>query len=113
MAVQRKLGFKSDRRRAVLRGLTTALFVSGKITTTEHRAKEVQKIAEKLIAKAAKETGNFTSKSTKVSKAVVDSKGKKTMVSATSKNGRAYKKVEREIKSEMKTVDSPSRLAAR
>lgn len=113
MAAHRKLGFNSDRRKAVLRGLTTALFVSGKITTTEHRAKEVQKIAEKLVAKAAREAGNFTSKSVKVSKAIVDSKGIKTMVSATSKNGKVYKKVEREIKEEMKTVDDPSRLAAR
>ena len=91
MATQRKLGFSTARRRAVLRGLTTAFILNGKITTTEHRAKEVQKIAEKLIAKAAKESGNFTSKSVKVSKAKVDSKGLKTLVSATSKNGKKYK----------------------
>ena len=35
------------------------------------------------------------------------------MVTVTSKNGRKYKKIEREIKSEMRTVDAPSRLAAR
>jgi large subunit ribosomal protein L17 len=43
----------------------------------------------------------------------VDSKGKKTLVSATSKNGNKFKKVERQTKTEMKTVDAPSRLAAR
>lgn len=113
MASQRKLGFSTDRRLAVLKGLTTALLINGKITTTEHRALEVQKIAERLIAKAAKESGNFTTKPVKVSRARVDSKGVKTMVTATSKNGRKYKKIEREIKSEMRTVDAPSRLAAR
>lgn len=113
MATQRKIGFPTDRRMAVLRGLTTALLVNGKITTTEARAKEVQKIAEKLISKAANESGNFTSKSVKVSKARTDSKGVRTMVTATSKNGAKFKKMEREIKTEMRTVDNPSRLAAR
>lgn len=113
MAAQRKLGFSTDRRTAVLRGLTTALLISGKIVTTEQRAKEVQKIAEKLIARAAKESGNFTSRSVRVSAAKEDSKGKKILVSATSKNGKPFKKIEREIKTVMRTVDGPSRLAAR
>jgi large subunit ribosomal protein L17 len=113
MATKRKLGFSADRRSAVLRGLTTAFLINGKITTTEQRAKEVQKVVEKLISKAAAESGNFTSKSVQVSKAAVDGKGKKTLVSATSKNGNKFKKVERQIKSEMQTVDAPSRLAAR
>ncbi len=113
MAIQRKLGFSTDRRNAVLRGLTTAFLINGSINTTEQRAKEVQKIAEKLIASAAREADNFTSRSVKVSAAVKDSKGYKAMISATSKNGRKYKKVEREEKTDMKTVDNPSRLAAR
>ncbi len=49
MAGYRKLGLSSDRRRAVLRGMTTSLLEHGKIETTLHRAKEVQKMAEKMI----------------------------------------------------------------
>ena len=37
----RKLGATSDRRKAMLRGLVTALLQNGSIVTTETRAKEV------------------------------------------------------------------------
>ena len=47
-----KLSRPSDQRRAMLRGLTTALIWYGKVETTEARAKEVRRIAEKLITKA-------------------------------------------------------------
>ncbi len=50
----RKLGRTSDQRKAMLRGLATQLLYHGKIVTTETRAKEVRKIAEKLIAMASK-----------------------------------------------------------
>ncbi|MFT8392833.1 MAG: 50S ribosomal protein L17, partial [Liquorilactobacillus ghanensis] len=45
----RKLGRTSGHRRAMLRNLTTDLLVEGKIVTTEARAKEVRKTAEKMI----------------------------------------------------------------
>lgn len=45
----RKLGRTSGHRRAMLRNLTTDLIVEGKIVTTEARAKEVRKTAEKMI----------------------------------------------------------------
>lgn len=47
----RKFSLPSDQRRALLRGLVRALFASesGRIITTETRAKEVKPIAEKLI----------------------------------------------------------------
>ncbi len=48
----RKLGRPSDQRKAMLRGLVTSLLWNGKIETTMMRAKETQKIAEKLITKA-------------------------------------------------------------
>ena len=51
----RKLGRRSDQRKAILRNLTTALLWNGKIETTEARAKEVRSIAEKLITLAIKE----------------------------------------------------------
>ncbi|MBC3803762.1 50S ribosomal protein L17 [Acetobacterium fimetarium] len=49
MAGYRKLGRPSDQRRALLRNLTTALLEHGKIETTVTRAKEVKRLADKMI----------------------------------------------------------------
>ena len=65
----RKLGRSADQRKAMLRGLVTALLQNGRIVTTETRAKEVQSIAEKLIGIAVREADNFESKQVKVSAA--------------------------------------------
>ena len=54
----RKLGRPSDQRKAMLRGLVTSLLWNGKIETTMMRAKEPQRIAEKLITKAIKQYDN-------------------------------------------------------
>ncbi len=113
MPTQRKLGRATDQRKAMLKNQVTALFRNGRIETTEARAKEVRSIAEKLIAMAIKEDGNITSKQIKVSAAKLDSKGRKITKAATSKNGNKYEVVDREIKTEMVTVDNPTRLAAR
>ncbi|WP_020006843.1 50S ribosomal protein L17 [Salinicoccus albus] len=45
----RKLGRTSDQRKAMLRDLATSLIVNERITTTEKRAKELRKIADKLV----------------------------------------------------------------
>lgn len=45
----RKLGRTSSQRKALLRDLTTSLLINGRIETTEARAKEVRKTAEKMI----------------------------------------------------------------
>ena len=45
----RKLGRTSEHRKAMLRNLTTDLIVNGKIVTTVQKAKEVRKMAEKMI----------------------------------------------------------------
>lgn len=113
MPQQRKLGRPTDQRVAILRGLVTTLLANGKIETTEARAKEVKNIAEGLIARAIKESDKFTSKQAKVSAARLDSKGNKITKSATSKNNKKYEVVEREEKTDMVTVDNPSRLHAR
>jgi large subunit ribosomal protein L17 len=113
MAGYRKLSKPSDQRKTILKGLVTALLNNGKITTTEARAKEIKKIAEKVITIAVKECDNYTSKEVKVSAAKLDSNGRKVTKTVTSKNGRKYDVVEREEKMEMVTVDSPSRLHAR
>ena len=59
MAKYRKLGRTSSQRKALLRSQVTALIENGKIVTTEARAKEVKKMAEKLITLAVKEKDNF------------------------------------------------------
>ena len=48
----RKLGRTSSQRKALLRDLTTDLLVNGSIKTTEARAKEVRKTADKMITLA-------------------------------------------------------------
>ena len=45
----RKLGRDSAHRKAMLREMTTQLIMKERITTTEARAKEVRKAAEKMI----------------------------------------------------------------
>ncbi len=113
MPTQRKLGRPTDQRKAMLKGLVTSLIHYGRIETTETRAKEVQAIAEKLIALAAKECDNFSSKAVTVSAPVMDSKGYKSYKTVTSKNGNKYQVVERAKKEELRQVDGPTRLSAR
>ncbi|MBR6351964.1 MAG: 50S ribosomal protein L17 [Firmicutes bacterium] len=50
----RKLGVKSAHRRSMLRNLVTDLFRYGRIQTTDCRAKEARREAEKLITLAKK-----------------------------------------------------------
>jgi len=45
----RKLGRRTNHRRALLRNLTTSFLRLGRMETTETRASEVQRISEKLI----------------------------------------------------------------
>ncbi len=49
MAHQRKLGRPTDQRIAMLRNMTTSLLENGKVETTLTRAKEVQKLADKMV----------------------------------------------------------------
>ncbi len=71
MAGHRKLGRPTDQRQALLRNQVTALLWHGKIKTTEARAKEVQKMAEKFITLAV----NEYDKTEKVTKEVFNEKG--------------------------------------
>ena len=45
-----KFGRSTNQRRALLRGLTTAVLKNEKITTTETKAKAIQPIVEKMIS---------------------------------------------------------------
>lgn len=56
MAINRKLGVRSDIRRAMLRNLTTSFLETGRIETTVARAKEVRSVAEKMITLGKKNT---------------------------------------------------------
>ena len=50
----RKLSRKKDQRKALLKSLASALFLKEKIKTTEAKAKEVSRLAEKLVSRAKK-----------------------------------------------------------
>ena len=51
----RKLGLTSDQRKALLRNQVTSLLWHGRIETTVTRAKEVRRIAEKMVTMAVHE----------------------------------------------------------
>ena len=61
MAIQRKLGRTADQRKALLRNQVTNLIWNGRITTTEAKAKEVRRIADKMITLAVRECENTVS----------------------------------------------------
>ena len=55
---QRKLGCTADQRKALIRNQVTNLIWYGRIETTEARAKEVRRAAERLITLAVNECAN-------------------------------------------------------
>jgi len=55
---QRKLGLTADQRKALIRNQVTNLIWYGRIETTEARAKEVRRAAERLITLAVNECDN-------------------------------------------------------
>lgn len=89
MPGHRKLGRPTDQRKALLRNQVSDLLWHGRIETTEARAKEIRKLAEKLITLAVKEYDNTE----KVKKEVNNEKGQTVTIEVTN--------------------DKPSRLHAR
>src|SRR5690554_1534421 len=108
MAKHRKLGRTSSQRKALLRNQVTALLYNGKLTTTEQKAKEVRKIAEKMIALAVKEKDNFEEVTVTAKVSRKDKDGKNIKKEVDGKNVTVYDEVEETIKK-----DNPSRLHAR
>ncbi|MCR5236581.1 MAG: 50S ribosomal protein L17 [Lachnospiraceae bacterium] len=104
----RKLGKTSSQRKALLRNQVTALILNEKIVTTQARAEEVQKIAERLITLAIKEKDNFETVKVKAKVARKDKDGKRIKEEKDGKKVTVYDEVEKEIKK-----DKPSRLHAR
>ena len=92
----------------MLRNLATNLLYHGRIKTTETRAKEVRKVAEKLITLAVKEKDNFTEVTKTLKVAQKDAKGRRIKKDLNGKRMTVYDTVEKTVK-----VDMPSRLNAR
>ena len=86
---QRKLGRTADQRKALLRNQVTNLIWYGRIETTLARAKEVRRMAERLITLAINECDN----NVQVEKTFNNDKGQTVTVTVTN--------------------DAPSKLAAR
>ena len=94
MAGYRKLGRTSDQRKALLRNQVTNLLYHGKIVTTEARAKEVRKIAEKMIALAVKEKDNYETVKVTAKVARKDNDGKRVKEVVNGKKVTVYDEVE-------------------
>ena len=108
MAKYRKLGKASAQRNALLRNQVTQLLYHGKIKTTEARAKEVVKIAEKLITLAVAEKDNYDEVTVQAKVAKKDKDGKRIKEVVDGKKVTVYDAVEKTVKK-----DQPSRLHAR
>ena len=104
----RKLGRTSAQRKALLRNQVTNLFYYGKIKTTEAKAKEVRRMAEKLITLAIKEKDNFEEVEVTAKVAKKDENGKRVKEVVDGKKVTVYEEVKKTIKK-----DKPSRLNAR
>jgi len=108
MAGYRKLGRTATQRKAMLRNLTTNLLYYGKIETTETRAKEIKRSAEKLITLAKKEKDNFENVTVTAKVPQKDANGKRVKKEENGKKVTVFTEVEKTIQK-----DSPTRLNAR
>lgn len=104
----RKLGRTSAQRKALLRNQVTNLLYHGKIKTTDTRAKEVRRIAEKLITLAVKEKDNFTEVEVTAKVPKKDAQGKRVKEIVNGKKVTIYEEVKKTIKK-----DNPTRMNAR
>ena len=108
MSKYRKLGRTASQRKSLLRNQVTALLANGKIVTTEAKAKEIRKIAEKMIATAVREKDNYDEVTVMAKVARKDKDGKRVKEVVDGKKVTVYDEVEKKIKK-----DQPSRLHAR
>ncbi len=108
MSGYRKLSRTAAQRKALLRGQVTALLYHGKIRTTESKAKEIRKIAEKLIAMSIRERNNYEEVEVTVKVPKKDANGKRVKEIINGKKVTVYDEVKKTIKK-----DAPGRLHAR
>lgn len=92
----------------MLRNQVTNLLYHGRIVTTEAKAKEIRRIAEKLIAMGIRECNNFDTVTVTAKVARKDKDGRRVKEVVDGKRKTVYDEVEKEIKK-----DQPSRLHAR
>lgn len=104
----RKLGKSSAQRKALLRNQVTQLLYHGRIVTTEARAKEIRKIAEKIVAMSVREKDNFEEVTVKQKVPRKNADGKRVKEVVNGKRKTVYDEVDKTIKK-----DKPSRLHAR
>ena len=90
MAKYRKLGRTASQRKALIRAEVTNLLHHGKIVTTEAKAKEIRKVAEKLIALAVKEKDNFETVTVDAKVAKKDENGKRVKEVVDGKKAVSY-----------------------
>ncbi len=127
----RKLGRPTPQRVALLRNQVTNLIHHGRIVTTEARAKEVRRIAERLITLGIKEKDNYETVKVKVKVPMRDKDGKRVKQIVDRETGAVLHESHRNAdgtlikdeKGKTRTVyteqekeiqkDKPSRLAAR
>lgn len=112
MAYYRKLGRNSSQRKALLRSQVTQLLYRGRIITTQERAKEIRKLAEKLIALGVRERDNFEVVTIEAKVARKDASGKRIKevkdIGGKQKRVSVYDTVQKSVKK-----DKPSKLQAR
>ena len=105
----RKIGFKSDTRKAFLKSSVTCLIYYGRVKTTLQQAKEIRRKAEKLITVAKKNFSDYEEVNIQTKKARKDANGKR--VKEKDENGKTidvFDVVDKNIKK-----DNPGRLKAR
>ncbi|ONI45341.1 50S ribosomal protein L17 [Candidatus Epulonipiscioides gigas] len=106
---QRKLGRYASARKALLRNQVTNLLYHGKIKTTEAKAKEIRKIAEKIIAMGVREHNNYEEITVTAKVPKKDANGNRIKEKVEGQKTKiVFEEVEKTIKK-----DSPSRLHAR
>lgn len=108
MAGYRKLSRTSSQRKALLRNQVTNLLYHGRIITTEAKAKEIRRIAEKMIALGIKECDNYDMVKVTAKVARKDKDGRRVKEVVDGRKKTVYDEVEKEIRK-----DQPSRLHAR
>ena len=101
MAGYRKLSRTSAQRKALIRAQVTSLIANGKIVTTEAKAKEIRKVAEKLIALAVKEKDNFEEVTVQAKVPLKDKDGKRVKEVVDGKKVTKFETVDKKIKKDM------------
>lgn len=108
-----RLSRTTGQRDALLKGLVTDVINKGKVVTTLAKAREVKPLVDSIVSLAVRETANYEEKIKTISRAKLDKDGKKVKKEKTSKNGKKYQIIDREIVKETIKIDKPSKLAAR